>query len=83
MKTDAAVIVRSLRDSSLSWQPDEETKMSLQHSTNQPKSAPNPQAPVGGSIIGPDGKEIIITEEMVQQACEKLEQSRKAPAKND
>ncbi|HWD33071.1 PA1571 family protein [Pseudomonas caricapapayae] len=57
--------------------------MSLQQSNNPPKSAPNPQAPVGGSIIGPDGKEVTITEEMIQQACEKLEQSRKEPAKKD
>ncbi|CAK9888366.1 MULTISPECIES: PA1571 family protein [Pseudomonas] len=58
--------------------------MSLQHQGNtQEKSVQNPQAPVGGSIIGPDGKEIIITEEMVQQACKKLEESREAPAKKD
>lgn len=57
--------------------------MSLQHSDNPAKSAPNPQAPVGGSIIGPDGKEITITEAMVQEACQKLEQSRQKPAKKD
>ncbi|WP_164897294.1 PA1571 family protein [Pseudomonas alkylphenolica] len=57
--------------------------MSLQQSTTQPKTAPNPQAPVGGSIIDQNGQEITITEEMIQQACEKLEQSRKEPAKKD
>lgn len=57
--------------------------MSLQQSNNQPQGTPNPQAPVGGSIIDQHGKEITITEEMIQQACEKLEQSRKEPAKKD
>ncbi|WP_177329142.1 PA1571 family protein [Pseudomonas sp. 2(2015)] len=58
--------------------------MSLQHQGNtQEKSVKNPQAPLGGAIIGPDGKEIIITEEMVQQACKTLEESRKDPAKKD
>ncbi|MDD1015966.1 PA1571 family protein [Pseudomonas rubra] len=59
--------------------------MSLQQGNTQPqpKTAPNPQAPVGGSIIGPDGNEIIITEEMVQRACKQLEDSRKEPAKKD
>ena len=57
--------------------------MSLQHSSTQPKTTPNPQAPVGGSVIDQNGKEITITEEMIQQACEKLEQSRKDPAKKD
>ncbi|MDD2049278.1 hypothetical protein D3C76_1405820 [compost metagenome] len=57
--------------------------MSLQQGNTQPKTAPNPQTPVGGSIIGPDGKEITITEAMVQEACQKLEQSRKDPAKKD
>ena len=57
--------------------------MSLQQSNTQPKTAPNPQTPVGGSIIGPDGKEITITEALVQEACQKLEQSRKDPAKKD
>ncbi|QBF27677.1 hypothetical protein EXN22_19025 [Pseudomonas tructae] len=57
--------------------------MSLQHGNSQPqpKTAPNPQTPVGGSIIDPDGKEIVITEEMVQRACKQLDESRKEPAK--
>ncbi|WP_165957378.1 PA1571 family protein [Pseudomonas sp. H9] len=50
--------------------------MSLQHGNTQPKTAPNPQAPVGGSVIDQNGKEITITEEMIQQACDKLEKSR-------
>ncbi|MCW2270536.1 hypothetical protein D3C77_38110 [compost metagenome] len=58
--------------------------MGLQQGSNtQQKTTPNPQAPVGGSIIDQHGKEITITEEMIQQACEKLEQSRKEPAKKD
>lgn len=55
--------------------------MSLQQSNTQPPTTPNPQAPVGGSVIDQNGKEITITEEMIQQACEKLEQSRKDPVK--
>ncbi|MGH8381976.1 PA1571 family protein [Pseudomonas sp.] len=57
--------------------------MSLQQGNTQEKAALPPQTPVGGSIIGPDGKEITITEAMVQEACQKLEQSRKDPAKKD
>ncbi|MFQ6571723.1 PA1571 family protein [Pseudomonas sp. UM16] len=57
--------------------------MSLPQSSTQSQSAPDPQTPVGGSIIDQNGKEITITEQMVQQACEKLEQSRKDAAKKD
>ncbi|QVM98315.1 hypothetical protein LOY37_18605 [Pseudomonas sp. B21-012] len=58
--------------------------MSLQHQGNtQEKPAPNPQASVGGTIIDKDGNEITITEEMIQQACEKLEKSRVELAKKD
>ncbi|MDD1978589.1 MULTISPECIES: PA1571 family protein [Pseudomonas] len=57
--------------------------MSLPQSNTQSQSAPDPKATVGGSFIDQNGKEITITEEMVQQACEKLEQSRKDPAKKD
>ncbi|CAE6921978.1 MULTISPECIES: PA1571 family protein [Pseudomonas] len=32
--------------------------------------------PVGGAIIDDEGHEVPITEEMIQQACEKLEVSR-------
>lgn len=57
--------------------------MSLQQSNTQPKVAPNPLTPVGGSIIDQNGQEITITEEMVQHACKVLEESRKDLAKKD
>lgn len=57
--------------------------MSLQQSNTQPNVAPNPLAPVGGSIIDQNGQEITITEEMVQHACKVLEESRKDLAKKD
>ncbi len=33
-----------------------------------------PQHPVGGAVIDAQGREIPITEGMVQQACEKMEE---------
>lgn len=33
----------------------------------------------GAAIINSEGQEVPITEEMVKQACEKLEESRKKP----
>lgn len=34
-----------------------------------------PQHPVGGAVIDAQGREIPITEGMIQQACEKLEKA--------
>ncbi|WP_426809104.1 PA1571 family protein [Pseudomonas sp. WOUb67] len=50
--------------------------MSLQHgSDNQkPQTTPPPQA--CGSIIDGEGREVPITEQMIQQACKALEESR-------
>nr|WP_314482979.1 PA1571 family protein [uncultured Pseudomonas sp.] len=39
-----------------------------------PRHAPSPQA--GGALIDAQGREVPITEQMIQQACEALEQSR-------
>jgi hypothetical protein len=39
----------------------------------------NPQQPVGGAIIDAEGREIPITEQMVQQACRELDKSLQAP----
>jgi len=51
--------------------------MSLQHQQNPaPRPAPrDPQQPVGGSIIDAQGREIPITEDMIQRACRELEKS--------
>ncbi|SDI19276.1 PA1571 family protein [Pseudomonas panipatensis] len=35
----------------------------------------HPHQPVGGSIIDAQGKEIPITEDMIQRACRELENS--------
>lgn len=35
----------------------------------------NPQQPVGGAIIDAQGREIPITEQMIQQACRELDQT--------
>ncbi|WP_178119558.1 PA1571 family protein [Pseudomonas sp. SCB32] len=55
--------------------------MSLQHQQNPaPRPAPrDPQQPVGGSIIDAQGREIPITEDMIQRACRELEKSVESP----
>ncbi|MFD2644916.1 PA1571 family protein [Pseudomonas japonica] len=50
--------------------------MSLQHSSN-PQQRPAQPVPAHGSIIDAQGREIPITEQMIQQACRELENSRK------
>lgn len=48
--------------------------MNAQQQSPQPLSAPlDPQQPVGGSVIDAEGREIPITEQMIQQACRELE----------
>ncbi|MFK3776311.1 PA1571 family protein [Pseudomonas sp. NPDC089406] len=47
--------------------------MSLQHS-NDTTQRPQPQ--VCGSIIDAQGREVPITEQMIQKACKELEASR-------
>jgi hypothetical protein len=54
--------------------------MGLQNSTSQEKKAP-PQKRVGGSIIDAQGREIPITEGMIQEACKHLENAVVKPAK--
>ncbi|MBF8756414.1 PA1571 family protein [Pseudomonas guariconensis] len=49
--------------------------MSLQHGSETPKATP-PQPQVCGSIIDAQGREIPITEQMIQKACKDLEHSR-------
>jgi hypothetical protein len=39
----------------------------------------NPQQPVGGAIIDAEGREIPITEQMIQQACRELDQAWQTP----
>ncbi|MEW9679032.1 PA1571 family protein [Pseudomonas sp. TE50-2] len=49
--------------------------MSLQH-TDTPKTQPPAQHQVCGSIIDAQGREVPITEQMIQKACKDLEESR-------
>ena len=54
--------------------------MKAQQQSPQPRVIPlNPQQSVGGAIIDADGREIPITEQMVQQACRELDKSWQAP----
>lgn len=55
--------------------------MSLQHSSANTQQRSVQPVPVLGSIIDAQGREIPITEQMIQQACSELEKSRVAPAK--
>ncbi|WP_425914822.1 PA1571 family protein [Pseudomonas sp. GWSMS-1] len=50
------------------------------HSSQQTpqKTAP---VPVGGSVIDDQGREVPITEEMIQQACSALEKAQQQAAK--
>lgn len=50
------------------------------HSSQQTpqKNAP---VPVGGSVIDDQGREVPITEEMIQQACSALEKAQQQAAK--
>jgi hypothetical protein len=52
--------------------------------TNQSETLPvkrvQPREPVGGSIIDAQGREVPITEDMVQDACRDLEKRLVKPA---
>ena len=50
--------------------------MSLQHSSDTVKNAQPPKPLVCGSIIDAQGREVPITEQMIQKACKELEESR-------
>ncbi|MHA6193913.1 PA1571 family protein [Pseudomonas wadenswilerensis] len=55
--------------------------MSLQHSSSTPQQRPTQPVPAHGSIIDAQGREVPITEEMIQHACQELEKSRDKAAK--
>ena len=52
--------------------------MSLHNTANQPQHLNNHArpTPIGGFIIDAQGREVPITEQMIQQACKALEESR-------
>ncbi|MBM7062152.1 hypothetical protein JQX08_15690 [Pseudomonas sp. UL073] len=50
--------------------------MNTQNGTSAPRdTAPKPQQPVGGAIIDASGREIPITEQMIQQACREMDKT--------
>ncbi|MDN6860560.1 hypothetical protein QO207_28550 [Pseudomonas sp. CAN2814] len=55
--------------------------MSLQtHQQSTPRTTPRqPQQPVGGSIIDAQGREVPITEDMIQRACQELDKTCEQP----
>ncbi|WP_311969263.1 PA1571 family protein [Pseudomonas baltica] len=57
--------------------------MSLQSQPSEtlPVQRVQPHQAVGGSIIDAQGREVPITEDMVQQACRELEKRLVAPRK--
>jgi hypothetical protein len=58
--------------------------MSLQSSSNQePVFRPQPELQLGGAILDRNGQEILITEEMVQAACQECEKYWVQPEKQN
>ncbi|MFK3969159.1 PA1571 family protein [Pseudomonas sp. NPDC087358] len=58
--------------------------MSLQNSSNQePVVRPQPEFQLGGAILDKHGKEILITEEMVQAACQECDKYWVKPEQQD
>ncbi|MCY1337119.1 hypothetical protein D9M68_201260 [compost metagenome] len=50
--------------------------MRLHNETSAPRVPPRkPQQPVGGAIIDDQGREIPITEQMIQQACREMDKT--------
>jgi len=58
--------------------------MSLHESSNRVSAVQaNPNLNVGGAILDQEGREILITEEMVQDACQECEKYWVKPEKQD
>ncbi len=58
--------------------------MSLQDSTKEvPVVRTNPELPVGGALLDENGREVVITEEMVQAACQECDNNWVIPEKQD
>ncbi len=55
--------------------------MNVHQQTPERRVVPlQPQHPVGGAIIDAQGREIPITEQMIQRACSELQKHWVAPA---
>ncbi|GFM73164.1 hypothetical protein PSCICL_41560 [Pseudomonas cichorii] len=58
--------------------------MNAQESSNQVQVVrASPSLSVGGAVLDKDGREIVITEEMVQAACQECEKSWVTPEKQN
>ncbi len=58
--------------------------MNAQESSNQVQVVRvTPSLSVGGAVLDKDGREIVITEEMVQAACQECEKSWVTPEKQN
>jgi len=58
--------------------------MSLQDNSNHvPVVRATPTLPVGGAVLDENGQEILITEEMVQAACQECDKNWVTPDKQD
>lgn len=58
--------------------------MSLQNSTDeQALVRPQPEAQLGGAVFDENGNQILITEEMVQAACQACDNNWVKPEKQD
>jgi hypothetical protein len=58
--------------------------MSLHENSNQVSVVrATPTLPVGGAILDEQGREILITEEMVQAACQECDKNWVVPEKQD
>jgi hypothetical protein len=58
--------------------------MSLHESSNHvPTADTQSELNVGGAVLDDEGKEVLITEEMVQEACQACEQQWVIPEKQD
>lgn len=57
--------------------------MSLQSSNPETVVRPQPEAQLGGAILDENGNQILITEEMVQAACQECEKLWVKPEKQD
>lgn len=57
--------------------------MSLQNSNQESSVRPQPGLQLGGAILDANGNQILITEEMVQAACQECDKYWVKPEKQD
>jgi hypothetical protein len=57
--------------------------MSQEHNNAVEIVRATPNLPVGGAVLDQDGREVVITEEMVQTACQECDKQWVTPEKQD